>query len=56
MEELNIAKLALLKCAQLEMYPAEIHCANDSKNISKKSKLLSLNPVLGPDGLLRVGS
>ena len=52
--ELAIALQCLLKLAQSQAFSSEIQDIRESKQISRKSKLYSLNPFLDAHGLLRV--
>ncbi|XP_072392248.1 uncharacterized protein [Diabrotica undecimpunctata] len=40
---------------QAEGFPSEIQCLRRGNAVSSKSRILSLNPFLDPEGLLRVG-
>lgn len=54
-QELNAALVQLLRVTQTECFHNEIQHLNQSKQLSSKSKILSLTPFLDQDGLLRVG-
>jgi len=54
-EELERAKILVLKNAQYESYPTEIKSITASHNLPHKSVLRKLSPVLDSNGLLRVG-
>lgn len=54
-DELENATTILIRMAQMHAFPNEITQLSASKHISTKSKLLSLNPFIDKDGLLRVG-
>ena len=54
-EELRQTEFFLFKQAQLRAFEHEVRQLQHGQPISSKSKLLSLNPFLCPDGLLRVG-
>jgi len=54
-DELNESLNCLIKLAQHFMFSDEIYSLKSNKLISSKSKLLSLNPFLDSDGILRVG-
>ncbi|XP_061170289.1 uncharacterized protein LOC133179584 [Saccostrea echinata] len=47
--------ILIIKEAQLETYGAEIKAIRNGSDPPKNSPLLPLNPILGVDGLLRVG-
>lgn len=53
--ELDQALKALLKIAQAQTFSDEILALTNNEPISKKSKLMKLNPFLDCDHLLRVG-
>ncbi|XP_025831267.1 uncharacterized protein LOC112904716 [Agrilus planipennis] len=53
--ELQGALLTLIRLAQQKIYFREIHALTNNSNIGNKSNLLSLNPILDKDGILRVG-
>lgn len=53
--ELSEALTILIKIAQSEIYFQEINCLKNSRNLDHNSKLLSLNPFLDQQGILRVG-
>lgn len=53
--ELREATVVIIRLIQLDMYPLEYKALSKEKGLPPKSSLLSLNPYLGPDGLLRVG-
>ena len=46
----------IIQNVQCEAYKEEISCVKNSEKLPKSSPLLKLNPVIGKDGLLRVGS
>ena len=54
-EEIRQTEFFLFKQAQLRAFEHEVRQLQHGQPISSKSKLLSLNPFLCPDGLLRVG-
>ena len=56
-EELDTAEVFLLKLSQLRSFYVEVQSLTQSPPtaLSNSSKLLSLNPFLGQDGLLHVG-
>jgi len=54
-DEIDRSICTLIKLAQLEMFPHEIKCITNSQPLDKKSRLLSLNPIIDSDGVLRVG-
>ncbi len=53
--ELREATVVIIRLIQQDMYPLEYKALPKEKGLPPKSSLLSLNPYLGPDGLLRVG-
>ncbi|XP_050293840.1 uncharacterized protein LOC126734311 [Anthonomus grandis grandis] len=53
--ELNFSLQNLLKIAQKQSFPSEYHSFLSQKKIKMSSKLLSLNPYIDSDGLIRVG-
>ncbi|XP_023805499.1 uncharacterized protein LOC110017230 [Oryzias latipes] len=54
-ELLEKAENVIIKNIQQETYPDEIRCFAAKQNLAKKSPLIKLNPIIGKDGLLRVG-
>ena len=54
-DSLNEAERTIISLVQREMYPKEVLSIEEGSDTPRSSHLLSLNPVLGPDGLLRVG-
>lgn len=55
LDEINQAMNALLRLAQRESFATEISCFERVKPIPKESKLISLNPFIDSNGLIRVG-
>lgn len=53
--EINNALITLSKTAQRHNFQKEIHSLQISSQVNSSSKLLSLNPFLDENGLLRVG-
>ncbi|KAJ8982167.1 hypothetical protein NQ317_013952 [Molorchus minor] len=53
--EIEIAKLTLIKLAQSQEFGQELHNLERSQSVSHNSKLLSLNPFLDSDKIIRVG-
>lgn len=53
--ELLRARQVIIRHYQLLEFGDEISCLKTEKSISAKSKILSLNPFIDEDGLLRVG-
>ena len=53
--EVNRAEQHLLIRAQAHSFPNEVYQLQRDKSISHSSKLLALSPVIGKDGILRVG-
>ncbi|KAJ8940576.1 hypothetical protein NQ314_010654 [Rhamnusium bicolor] len=53
--ELNNAETCLLQISQRESFPNEITDLTHNKQISNKSRILSLNPFCDTEGILRVG-
>nr|CAI5833271.1 unnamed protein product [Callosobruchus analis] len=54
-EEMDLAMKSLIRIAQQQTYNDEIQDIESGKNVSRRSKLLTLNPVIDEHGLLRVG-
>lgn len=54
-EELQKAMNILIKLHQQEAFACELHHLQQNKPINSHSKILSLNPIIDQDGLLRVG-
>nr|CAI5830957.1 unnamed protein product [Callosobruchus analis] len=54
-EEMDLAMKSLIRIAQQQTYNDEIQDIESGKNVSRHSKLLTLNPVIDEHGLLRVG-
>lgn len=54
-EEINIALLRLIKISQNEYFGKEINKLRNKGTLIKNSKLISLNPFLDNNGILRVG-
>jgi len=54
-DELNDAKLLLIKLVQKQYFCEEIKCLIAKQNINNKSKLKLLCPFIDKDGVLRVG-
>ncbi|XP_038215213.1 uncharacterized protein LOC119834785 [Zerene cesonia] len=54
-KEIQETLLICIKICQREHYDEEIENLKNNEKLSKKSKLTSLNPFLGRDGVLRVG-
>ncbi|XP_072403088.1 uncharacterized protein [Diabrotica undecimpunctata] len=54
-QKINNSTLTLVKLVQAEGFPSEIQCLRRGNAVSSKSRILSLNPFLDPEGLLRVG-
>ncbi|XP_065368746.1 uncharacterized protein LOC135961178 [Calliphora vicina] len=52
--EMKFVKSRLIVLAQKKFYNEEYQCVNESKNISNKSPLKSLNPFMDKDSILRV--
>ncbi|XP_065356304.1 uncharacterized protein LOC135950702 [Calliphora vicina] len=52
--EMKIVKSRLIVLAQKRFYNEEYKCVNESKDISNKSPLKSLNPFIDKDSILRV--
>ncbi|XP_029157227.1 uncharacterized protein LOC114929730 [Nylanderia fulva] len=53
--ECQLAKEFVLRRIQKELFPLEFAALTSQRAISSKSSILSLNPFLGEDGLIRVG-
>ncbi|KAJ8980530.1 hypothetical protein NQ317_008327 [Molorchus minor] len=54
-KEIEIANLTLIKLAQSQEFGQELHNLEQSQSVSHNSKLLSLNPFLDSDKIIRVG-
>ncbi|XP_011161336.1 uncharacterized protein LOC105196885 [Solenopsis invicta] len=54
-EEVHQAKITLIRLAQLELFPEEIHALSIGKIIGTRNKVSSLNPFLHKDNTLKVG-
>ncbi|XP_043263915.1 uncharacterized protein LOC122404086 [Colletes gigas] len=54
--EIRNAHFRVIRLVQLEAFPSEIENLKKGKSISKKSKLVSLNPFIDENGIIRVGS
>ena len=54
-KDLSETETRLLKLSQREYYLSEIDLLTKGKPVSNSSSILSLQPLLGDDGLLRVG-
>ncbi|KAJ0172581.1 hypothetical protein K1T71_011720 [Dendrolimus kikuchii] len=54
-EECNKALTSLIRFSQLESFKDEIQLLSNGASLCNKSNLLSLNPFLDHDGVLRVG-
>lgn len=52
--ELEKAKIWLLKMTQSQFYHEEMHCLHYQKHIKRSSALYKLSPYLDEDGLLRI--
>jgi Pao retrotransposon peptidase/Family of unknown function (DUF5641)/Integrase zinc binding domain len=53
--ERNLAEIAIIKIVQKNEFPDEIKAITTNKQCHRTSKLVSLNPFLDKDGILRVG-
>ncbi|XP_075163053.1 uncharacterized protein LOC142235680 [Haematobia irritans] len=53
-EEITFSKYRLVRLAQIANFPDEYNALKLGQSISKKSRLLSLNPILDQNELLRV--
>lgn len=53
--ELERALVKLLKLVQMEAFPHEVSHLSAKRDINRKSSVLSLNPFIDDQGLLRVG-
>lgn len=53
-DELNHSKLVLIRLTQKAYYAGEYRNLSESRSISRKSSLLSLNPFIDSNGLMRV--
>lgn len=54
-DELAVCLLHWLRIAQRQDYPAEIEALTRGDPVPRRSYLRALRPILGPDGLIRVG-
>ena len=55
LEEIEFAKRRLIYIAQCKYFQPEIDCLQKKCNLSRRSTLITLNPFLDEDGILRVG-
>jgi hypothetical protein len=53
-QELELAKIALFRSVQAQVYAPEIQCLSQKVLLSRKSPLFGLSPFLDKDGVLRV--
>lgn len=53
--EMDYALTVLIRLSQMQCFASEINALNKGQNLSNNSKLLSLNPFLDKDHILRVG-
>ena len=53
--ELQSSRTRLLSLVQAQYYPQELNLLNKGKNVPSNSCIVALQPLLGEDGLLRVG-
>ncbi|XP_059217585.1 uncharacterized protein LOC131994736 [Stomoxys calcitrans] len=54
-DEIDFVKRRLIHLSQKVAFPRELEALCEKKPISKKSKILAINPVIDDTGLLRVG-
>lgn len=54
-QEIQLARIALCKVAQMQSFPADALSIQNSKLLANNSKLKNLDPFLDEHGLLRVG-
>lgn len=54
-EEVEAARKSLIKLAQSQSFAEDIQCLSNHSQVHAKSKILSLNPFLDDDKILRVG-
>lgn len=54
-DELDQSTQILIKACQRDSFAEELHCLETNKPVNRKSKLLSLNPFLDEQNLIRVG-
>jgi hypothetical protein len=54
-DELNKARVAILKIIQRQHFNTELTDLKNNKTIRKDSKLIALSPFLSKEGLIRVG-
>lgn len=55
LQEIQKAKLTIIKHVQRSEFAADIECLQNQRNIDSKSKLLQLKPFVDENGILRVG-
>ncbi|XP_076301820.1 uncharacterized protein LOC143219898 [Lasioglossum baleicum] len=53
--DVSLARIFWIKHLQSAEFPEELHALQQAQSLSPKSPLLSLNPFLDADGILRVG-
>ena len=53
--EFTQAKITIVRCVQLEKFKEEITHILEGRELPKQSPLKKLSPVIGEDGLIRVG-
>lgn len=53
--EIQAATKCILKITQSVEFPRELSDLRTNKQVNRKSRLLSLNPFIDDDGLIRVG-
>lgn len=55
LNELSQSKTVIIRCVQQEVFKKELRCLEKGHAMPKRSTLESLNPVMGKDGLHRIG-
>ncbi|KAB0798916.1 hypothetical protein PPYR_06796 [Photinus pyralis] len=54
-QEISRSRICIFRIVQMKYFSEEITCLKENKSLPKNSVLLSLNPFLDTNGLLRVG-
>ncbi|VDI37805.1 Hypothetical predicted protein [Mytilus galloprovincialis] len=54
-KSLNESEIFIIKTIQSEVYSSEIDCIVNGQNLRKNSSIISLDPFLDSEGILRVG-
>ena len=53
--ELRNAESSIVRLVQHEMFPKEVRCLSKNEPVHRGSRLRLFNPMLTPDGIIRVG-